>query len=271
MAGQKAWAKMLSDLGSPGEATGMWSQLRASGGAGRALLGSADAKLAIRFQENADYFFEGVDDIANTMREHGVTWKQIARNAEEGQNAVEDENSREYELLQAVSQQAQESLSFRLPLMGRAQAFTQSTQMTTGLIAGTMRGPQTNENVQQRQELQQQLYGSMAEQAQYFQQAMLQQKQFELSQERAQEDFGTSRERMEYSYNLSRARAQEDFNLSRQQQEEDYQLSRQRAERDYSKQVGRATESYERSMSRAHTDFNRSRRQQDQDYAHSKS
>lgn len=266
--GQKAWVKLLNDLSSPGRATGMWSQLRASGGAGKALLGSPDARLAIRFQENADYFFKGVDDITNTMRKHGMTWKQIAKNAEEGQNAVEDENSREYELLQAVSAQAQQSLSFRLPLMGRAQAFQQSTDMTTGLIAGTMKGPQTNENVQQRQGLQEQLYGSMAEQAQYFQQAMLQQKQFELSQRRAQEDFGTSRERMDYSYNLSRSRAQEDFALSRKQQEEDYNLSRQHALRDYNKQVDRSSDAYERSMKRAHTDFNRSRRQQDADYQH---
>ena len=266
--GQKAWAQMLADLGSPGEATGMWSQLRASGGAGRALLGSADARLAIRFQENADFFFKGVDDITNTMQGHGKTWRQIARSAEEAQGAIEDENSREYELEQAVSAQAQQALAFQMPLMSRGQAFRASTGMTTSLIAGTMQGPQTNENTQQRQELQAQLYGSMAEQAQYFQQAMLQQKQFDLSRDRAEEDFGTSRARMEDQYNLSRARAQESFNISRKQQEEDYQLSRQRANRDFEKQVGRAGDSYERSMKRAHTDFNRNRRQQDRDYQH---
>ena len=266
--GQKAWKEFLENLTTPGKATGMWDRLGGSGQAGRALLGSDQSKLAIKFQENAQYFFEGVDEIVGTMRKHGQTWRQIAVSAERGQAAVEDENSREYELLQAVSQKAQYSLQMQLPLMGRPQAFQAQTQMTGGIISALSQGPQTNENVQQRQEAMQQMDQQVLDQAMYYKQMIMQQRQFDLQRDQAWDNFNVSRSRMDEQYNLQRSRSQEAYDLQRKQQEEDYQLSRERANRDYDKQVDRAAEGYERSMKRAHQDFNRSRRQSEADYQH---
>jgi TP901 family phage tail tape measure protein len=240
--GDTNWKTMLTNLSTPGRASGMWDRLRGTE-AGAAMLDSKTARQSIRFQGDVGKFYEATNEVFTSMRKSGMSNLEIVKSTEQAQQRIGDENTREYELQMAMSQKAQQALQMQAPQIGRAATFSQQLQ-----LGATVMGikPKTEEQAAQIETQKAATVQAVADNDAYFRQLLLAQEAYERSRTRAQEDYSLQRQYQEYDYNLQRTRAEEQFNRMR----------------------GRAVADYHRSVTRAWADFHLQRRRQEEDYQH---
>lgn len=240
--GARAWSQMVSDLTTPGQATGMWDRLRTTD-AGAALLGDRTMRRSLQLEGDIALAYDATNKVFTSMRDQGMSYLDIVRSTEKAQAEIGVEGGPEYSRLAAFSQKAQYALQMQAPQMGRVGA-VQSQLALTQAVLGTK--PTTETDAAEREAQKQAAAQAIASQDAYFRQMLLAQQAFE----------------------RSRTRAQDDFNLQRQYQEYDYDLQRTRAEDNFNRMRARATADYHRGLTRAWSDFHLQRQRQEDDYNH---
>jgi TP901 family phage tail tape measure protein len=235
---------LIKEIAAPGAEADLEGRLTRAGGVGAALY-SGVGEQARMSEGDITLFYKATNDIFNTAVKSGKSYLDIMKEAEQAQSEIGVENSREYELMMAISGKAQQAMQMQAPQIGRVGAFQQTLGIGQMLQTVT---PTTAEESAQLDQAKATNIQAVGDQISYFRQLLLAQDQFELQRQRAQEDYHEQRMYQEQDYQLSRERAEESFsrmrnrsvaNFHRQQERAYYQynLSRSRAEEDFNHQV----------------------------------
>jgi len=264
--GGTAYADLIEKISAPGEASGLWSRMRAGGGIGAALVNDETSRRALKLEGDIALQYEAVDKIFTDALNKGKSLLQVQKEAEKAQQTIGVEGGPEYNLSMAIASRAIAGQQIAQSTMTRGQSFRSSLGQMQMLTAIT---PETAEQRAQIDTKKYEVAGGIADQANYFKQLLLAQEQYELSRTRSSQDFFQTQAYQQQDFDISRARSTEAFYLQQSYQQQDFAISRERAEENFHRMRVRASADFHRQERRATYAYNLQRSRAEEDFQHS--